>query len=139
MASSLTLTNTILWGNTASIGNQVHNFGTGRYSYSLIQDSGGSGGSWDTSLGIDGGGNIDGNPLFARIPNPGDGDWTTLGDNDYGDLHLEDGSPAINSGTNLGCPVTDLEGHYRPIGPYCDIGVYESRFGTIVNLPLVLR
>jgi CSLREA domain-containing protein len=36
------------------------------------------------------------------------------------------GSPAINAGTNAGCPATDQRGVTRPRGPSCDIGAYEA-------------
>jgi CSLREA domain-containing protein len=35
------------------------------------------------------------------------------------------GSPAINMGTNSGCPPTDQFGTLRPQGPFCDIGAFE--------------
>jgi hypothetical protein len=34
-------------------------------------------------------------------------------------------SPAINAGTNVGCPPTDQRGISRPQGSACDIGAYE--------------
>jgi len=36
------------------------------------------------------------------------------------------GSPAINAGSNTGCPATDQRGVPRPQGGTCDIGAYES-------------
>ena len=49
------------------------------------------------------------------------------------------GSPAIDAGTNAGCPVTDQRGSSRGI---CDIGAYESAAGapapTLVMLPASL-
>jgi CSLREA domain-containing protein len=36
------------------------------------------------------------------------------------------GSPAINAGTNAGCPAVDQRGMMRPHGAYCDIGAYEA-------------
>jgi CSLREA domain-containing protein len=36
------------------------------------------------------------------------------------------GSPAIDAGTNTGCPITDQRGVTRPQGSRCDIGAYES-------------
>ena len=38
------------------------------------------------------------------------------------------GSPAIDAGTNTGCPATDQRGISRPqpAGGTCDIGAYES-------------
>ena len=38
------------------------------------------------------------------------------------------GSPAIDTGTNTGCPATDQRGTTRPIGGTCDIGAYEAPF-----------
>jgi hypothetical protein len=35
------------------------------------------------------------------------------------------GSPAIDAGTNIGCPATDQRGVARPQGATCDIGAYE--------------
>jgi CSLREA domain-containing protein len=39
---------------------------------------------------------------------------------------LNTGSPAINAGTNTGCPSTDQRGVTRPQNGVCDIGAYES-------------
>jgi hypothetical protein len=36
------------------------------------------------------------------------------------------GSPAIEAGTNTGCPATDQRGIARPIGSTCDIGSFEA-------------
>jgi len=38
---------------------------------------------------------------------------------------LLSGSPAINAGTNTGCPATDQRGVGRPQGATCDIGAFE--------------
>jgi hypothetical protein len=38
---------------------------------------------------------------------------------------LQKGSPAVNAGTNSGCPSTDQRGVRRPQGKTCDIGAYE--------------
>ena len=35
------------------------------------------------------------------------------------------GSPAINAGTNTGCPSIDQRGYTRPQGTSCDMGAYE--------------
>jgi hypothetical protein len=40
-------------------------------------------------------------------------------------LSLLQGSPAIDAGTNSGCPDTDERGVLRPAGPACDIGAFE--------------
>jgi CSLREA domain-containing protein len=36
------------------------------------------------------------------------------------------GSPAIDAGTDAGCPATDQRGRPRPQGAHCDIGSYEA-------------
>jgi CSLREA domain-containing protein len=41
-------------------------------------------------------------------------------------MALLTGSPAINKGTDAGCPGTDQRGIARPQGTHCDIGAYES-------------
>jgi predicted outer membrane repeat protein len=41
-------------------------------------------------------------------------------------MALLPGSPAINAGTNTGCPATDQRGLPRPQGSHCDIGAHES-------------
>ncbi len=111
--SNPSLTNVILWGNTAVIsGNQIINSSsTPVINYTLIQDSGGSGAGWDSSLGTDGGGNIDEDPLFVDPLN------------DH--LHLMHGSPAVDAGDDSVCPTTDLNGIPRPQGAGCDMGAFE--------------
>ena len=90
--------------------------------------------------GCPGSGNIDADPLFVRDPDPGDGDWTTPGDNDYGDLRLQLTSPAIDVGDNTAVPVgitTDLDGNPRISNGVVDMGAYEARLHVYV--PLVLK
>ena len=41
------------------------------------------------------------------------------------------GSPAIDSGTNSGCPTSDERGIPRPVGTACDIGAFE--FATSIS------
>lgn len=45
--------------------------------------------------------------------------------NGTGDYHLKSTSPAIDTGTNMGAPVNDLDGGPRPTGANWDIGAYE--------------
>lgn len=72
-------------------------------------------------------------------------DWETCGFTSTGDLKVSDPrigpltdnggstltyallpeSPAINAGTNQGCPSTDQRGVLRPLFGTCDIGAYE--------------
>jgi hypothetical protein len=101
--------NVVIWGHDAPAIENLQNFDP-VISYSLIEGSGGSG-SWDTGLGIDGGGNIDDDPLFAG----------------GGDLRLTAGSPAIDAGDNAApnLPAEDLDGKIRVIGGTVDMGAYE--------------
>ncbi len=68
----MTITNCIIWGNTAPSGAEISNTGSSTYwptiSYSNIQGCSLSGASWNTSFGTDNGGNIDSDPSFANIP-----------------------------------------------------------------------
>ncbi|MCB9784486.1 MAG: hypothetical protein H6751_16095, partial [Candidatus Omnitrophica bacterium] len=66
-------------------------------SYSLIQG------------GYPGEDNIDADPKFVDFEN--------------GDLHLQRGSPCIDSGTDTGV-MTDFDGNPRPVGRY-DMGAFE--------------
>jgi predicted outer membrane repeat protein len=103
-----------------SFSNNDADIGGGIFMYvgnSIIQDSGGSGTGWDSSLGIDGGGNIDQDPLFVDSPND--------------DLHLSYGSPAIDTGKISVCPPTDLDGVLRPQGADCDMGAFEFGFVNV--------
>lgn len=143
------LTNVILWNNeakgqTGTISASIFNIimSDPMISFSLIANSNGSGtagpNSWARELGIDGGGNIDSDPLFFGAVNPGDA--PTLS----GDLHLAEGSPAIDMGdshTDLttfpkdehGDPI-DLDHQLRVFnggnGGHIDMGAYEHQ-GTI--------
>ncbi len=133
--------NSIFWGNTSPGGKQITNDGTSQPTirYSLVAGSGGSGPGWDTSLGLDGGGNIDGNPMFLRTPSPGaDGNWDGV-DDDYGDLRLLVTSPAVNVGNNSLDPdpansppdsmndiATDVDGNPRIASLVIDMGAYET-------------
>ncbi|MFH2051598.1 MAG: FG-GAP-like repeat-containing protein [bacterium] len=114
-ANFSTLTNTIIQGNTVSISSpEILNTGqTVEYSHCLIGGCGGSGAGWDTVLGIDGGGNLDADPLFAEP--------------DAGDLHLTLGSPCLDAGKDQvsALPDLDLDGTERIQGGAIDMGVYE--------------
>ena len=94
--------NCILWGNTASNGNEI--YGAASISYSCVQG------------GHTGIGNIDADPFFVDL-----GHWDDNGtpDNTYddfwvdGNYHLRRGSPCIDAGTNAGV-YEDIEGNIRP-------------------------
>jgi hypothetical protein len=47
---------------------------------------------------------------------------------------LNNTSPAIDVGTNTGCPATDQRGMLRPQGTKCDIGAYE--YSSCPNKPV---
>jgi hypothetical protein len=71
---------------------------------------------------------IDTNPLLGPLANNGGPTRTHA---------LLLGSPAINTGTNVGCPATDQRGVPRPQSGTCDIGAFE--FVIRLYLPLVFR
>lgn len=56
------------------------------------------------------------NPFLGGLANNG-GETDTLA--------LRPGSPAIDAGTNAGCPPTDQRGVTRPQGTACDVGAFE--------------
>jgi parallel beta-helix repeat protein len=96
--SDLTLTNCITWGNSgASIWASADSFAA--VSYSCIE----AGALWP------GEGNLNEDPLFEHPE----------------DLHLQAGSPCIDTGTPEGAPDRDIEGTRRPCGPGVDMGAYE--------------
>jgi CSLREA domain-containing protein len=113
-----TLTNTIIWGNIPDA--VVFVCDTPTFKNSVVQGSGGSA-SWNTSYGVDGGGNLDSDPLLGPLVNNG-GSMPTM-------LPGLAGS-AVNAGLDSACaaaPVNgvDQRGVARPIGPHCDIGAVE--------------
>jgi hypothetical protein len=42
-------------------------------------------------------------------------------------MAIADGSPALNTGTNVGCPTSDQRAVTRPQATICDIGAYERK------------
>jgi Chlamydia polymorphic membrane protein (Chlamydia_PMP) repeat len=98
---------------------------------------------------IDDGGNIDADPMFARVPDDGGDGWGDDPDtpnvdesanDDYGDLRVRAGSPVIDAGDNGAVPesvMTDLGGLARFVDdpfvvdtgigspPVVDMGAYE--------------
>jgi len=102
--SSPTVTNSILWGNTAPTGAEIYtDSGAPVVAYSCVQG------------GYAGTGNISDDPLFVDGTDGGDG-W---------DLQLQEGSPCIDAGTSTGAPGVDILGVSRPQGGGVDMGAYE--------------
>ena len=112
-----TMWNCILWGDYADdAGNEIYSYSDGAEAnvtsyYCDIEGSGGSGAGWDSSLGTDGGNNIDVDPVFAAEPDPASAPTTN------GNLHLQAGSPCIDMGNNIAVAEvsTDFEGDPRII------------------------
>jgi predicted outer membrane repeat protein len=69
------------------------------------------------------------NPLIGPLADNGGPTWTHA---------LLKGSPAINAGTNEGCPATDQRGVIRPRLGACDIGAYEFE-GSLIFLPWIRK
>lgn len=100
-ADGLLLQNSVMWGNSAPDGSEIHDASGGvtiRYSLVAGQNPPGPG-NQDGTLPANA-------PQFVRDPDPGDGDWSTFDDNDYGDLRLQGTSPLIDVGDN----AADLDG-----------------------------
>ena len=138
--SIITMTNTILWGNSSTVTGteEIDNDGSTicTVSYSDIRGCGGSGSGWNTACGIDGGGNIDADPLFV--------------DAAAGNLRLQEDSPAIDAGLNSAVPAgitSDLDSNPRFVDftgrgtAIVDMGAYEVQrpLPFRVYLPLVMR
>ncbi|GIW02605.1 Ig-like domain-containing protein [Roseiflexus sp.] len=116
--SSPTLQNAIIWNNGAS-SIVSYNSSIPVIASSNVQGCGGSG-AWQADCGIDGGGNIDADPLFVNVS--------------ARNLRLQAGSPAIDTGNNAFVPsiaMTDLDGKPRiqdgngDSSPVVDMGGYE--------------
>jgi predicted outer membrane repeat protein len=136
-----TLTNSILWGNSATSGAQFS--GSEYYTYCDLQGG----------LTLPGYGNLNADPKFIRSPSAGtDGVWGTA-DDDYGDVRLGATSPCIDAGSNAAIPPgieTDRAGNPRTLdvpgihdpGAIVDMGAYErtppvaiSSAAWLVDLP----
>ncbi len=118
------LTNVILWGDTADTGPEMLNEGgaTATLTYSVVQGGCASiaGATCDpTDLSTD--------PLLAPLGNQGGFTQT---------MPLITGSPAIDTGTNIGCPATDQRGLPRPVNVTCDIGAVEYQGHLFADVPV---
>ncbi|MFT5234180.1 MAG: putative outer membrane repeat protein, partial [Candidatus Krumholzibacteriia bacterium] len=115
LLSATSFTNSILWDNTGVASQEIFYAQTPtiNFDHSLIAGSGGST-SWVSAIGVDGGNNLDDDPLFV--------DMLT------GNLRLGLGSPAIDAGdsTAVGLPAYDLDGMSRVYANNVDMGAYES-------------
>jgi parallel beta-helix repeat protein len=127
-SSTPTVTNSILWGNSPD---EIYNdsLSTVTVSFSDVQCG-------LPSYTVDGGGNIDADPLFVDA----DGPDNTAGTEDD-NLYLQDSSPCIDAGDNAAVPAGisfDLNGNPRFIdlpdspdtgngtAPLVDMGPYEN-------------
>lgn len=128
---STTLENSIIWNNsekdstTAPGASIFHESPVDiQIASSLIEHSGGSA-SWNIAFGADLGGNLDVDPLFATPADP------LAAPNTVGDLHLLQGSPAINTGRNsFNSTSEDVAGQPRISDGIIDLGTYEGGFVT---------
>jgi predicted outer membrane repeat protein len=120
-SSSGSVSNTLIWGNSGAAFEAAAPSAV-TLNRNLIEGQGGS------------------DPLFVRLANSGDGDWSTLDNNDYGELSVQIASPTIDAGDNAALPVgiaTDVKGSGRfwdhlgtpdtgaGIAPLVDIGAHE--------------
>jgi len=95
-----TVLNTILWGNRSGLDWDA--LSTINVTYSDIEMDEGV---WP------GVGNINADPLFRAPPN--------------GDYRLQEGSPCVDTGTEIGAPDEDIRGVCRPYGNGHDMGAHE--------------
>jgi CSLREA domain-containing protein len=129
-SSTNTLVNDTIADNTSSGGGQqLANFGSASALNTILSGSGSSCAENDPT---DAGHNLDSSNSCGF--SSADGDLINT-DPDLGPLEsnggptdtmaLLAGSPAINAGSNSGCPATDQRGVARPQQGLCDIGAYE--------------
>lgn len=142
--------NSIFWGNTAGSGDIVSaqilgDDYFGKVEFSCIQDADPNDSRIPFSEGDSN--NIDDDPMFVRNPDDGGDGWgddpeTPYVDeganDDYGDLHLRQGSPCINGGP-VGWAAepnsVDMDGKERIIGPAVDMGADEYSPMIVVTRP----
>ncbi len=128
---TVAMTNCIMWGDGP---NEIINT-SGALTTINFSNIGGSGGSaaWDSLLGLDGGGNIDADPLFVD-PLGLDGLAGTADD----DLRLLPGSPCIDAADydaylSVGGGAADLDGKTRIID---NINVLDTGVGVVTYLDM---
>jgi len=125
--NEVTLTNSILWGNTASTsgGATYNEGGTVDLGYTLIE-GGVNGPNTGGDANTDNGNTLDADPLFADATRP-QGPDDSLRTVDDG-LRLQPGSPALNAGDTNALPAdvdTDLLGEDRVQDGTVSLGAYE--------------
>ncbi|MGN6201663.1 MAG: choice-of-anchor Q domain-containing protein [Solirubrobacterales bacterium] len=113
VVTELTVKNTIVAGNTGPMGES----NCGAVAMLTSDHNLSSDGS---CMFTDGGSKENTDPQLGPLQNNG-GETDTLA--------LPPGSPAVDAGTNDGCPATDQRGVTRPQGPACDIGAFELEQG----------
>ena len=105
--SQPSFTNVILWGNTTQFGGaqMLNNDAQPTLTNTLVEGGIQGGGIENRGGGqlLDGGGNLDVDPLFANAPDPNGLD-NAFGTEDDG-LRLLPGSPALDAGTNAALPT----------------------------------
>ena len=126
---TLNVTNSTFSGND---GTTIQTFGTATLKNTIVTNSTG-GNNCSGTIG-DGGGNlvwgdetcpgISADPLLGALGDNGGPTQT---------FALLTGSPAIDAGTDAGCPSTDQRGYTRPVGATCDIGAFE--YGSSETTP----
>jgi hypothetical protein len=123
--ATVTLVNSILWGNAAGsdfpLNSQLG--GSPDVTYSCIDDHSPGIGSVYTGIG-----NTDRNPGFNRLPDDGGDGWGVGDNDDYGDLRLTYGSPVMNAGSDAAVApnaLLDLAGRPRIAAGRVDMGAYE--------------
>lgn len=129
--SSPTLTNVILWNNSAPQGPSIYNLdnATATISHSIVQSGTQSiTGTSTIALAYDSNTNLDTDPLFVQPVDPASAPTST------GNLWLQVGSPAINTGRDNALPTnitTDLDGNNRISDGAVDLGAYEFLPSTV--------
>ena len=117
--SSASIKNTILWGNRAGSGSQMHIFSAGKPVFkNVVIQKGCPSGATCSDL-------VTSDPLLGEL---GDfGGFTPT-------IPLQEHSSAVDAANDASCLSTDQRGASRPKGAHCDIGAYESDFDTTVEL-----
>jgi uncharacterized repeat protein (TIGR01451 family) len=109
VVTQLSVKNTIIAGNTAPVGPNCGSVAMLTSDHNLSDDA--------TCMFTDQGSRQNVDPKLAPLTANG-GETDTMA--------LLAGSPALDGGTNAGCPPADQRGVTRPQGPNCDIGAFEQ-------------